>query len=71
MNHGIPPVFFFFFQQFSGGADSESSPQQQLNRLRFFVEHVKRTLDRMEQAKSGSHHYTSQQLDMLEVRACR
>eukprot|EP00903_Cladosiphon_okamuranus_P014105 g13111.t1 len=52
---------------FSGGADAaESSPQQQLTRLRFFIEHVKRTADRMEQAKSGVHHYTWQQLDMLE-----
>lgn len=55
-------------QHFSGGAE-ESGPQQQLNRLRFFIEHVKRTVDRMEQAKTGAHHYTSQQLDMLEVRS--
>ncbi|CAN0019151.1 unnamed protein product [Ectocarpus sp. 8 AP-2014] len=46
----------------------ESSPQQQLGRLRFFIEHVKRTTDRMDQARRGLHHYTSQQLDMLEVR---
>ncbi|CAM9595980.1 unnamed protein product [Ectocarpus sp. 8 AP-2014] len=44
----------------------ESSPQQQLGRLRFFIEHVKRTTDRMDQARRGVHHYTSQQLDMLE-----
>ncbi|CAM9248729.1 unnamed protein product [Ectocarpus sp. 4 AP-2014] len=44
----------------------ESSPQQQLGRLRFFIEHVKRTTDRMDQARRGLHHYTSQQLDMLE-----
>ncbi|CAN0203612.1 unnamed protein product, partial [Ectocarpus sp. 12 AP-2014] len=44
----------------------ESSSQQQLGRLRFFIEHVKRTTDRMDQARRGLHFYTSQQLDMLE-----
>ncbi|CAB1116818.1 unnamed protein product [Ectocarpus sp. CCAP 1310/34] len=44
----------------------ENSPQQQLGRLRFFIEHVKRTTDRMDQARRGLHHYTSEQLDMLE-----
>ncbi|CAM9548611.1 unnamed protein product [Ectocarpus sp. 13 AM-2016] len=49
----------------------ESSPQQQLGRLRFFIEHVKRTTDRMDQARRGLHHYTSQQLDMLEEHITR
>ncbi|CAM9175611.1 unnamed protein product, partial [Scytosiphon promiscuus] len=52
-----------------GGSErgvGETCPEQQLGRLRFFIEHVKRTTDRMEQAKAGLHHYTPQQLDMLE-----
>lgn len=48
----------------------ENGPQQQLGRLRYFTAHVKNTTDRMEQAKAGSHHYTSAQLDMLEVFVC-
>lgn len=50
-----------------GGGGDGSNPEQQLCRLRFFIEHVKRTTAKMEQAKSGLHHYTAQQLDMLEV----
>lgn len=66
---GIPPYLSRTIQAQAGGGGDESSPQQQLARLRFFMEHVKRTLEKMEQAKHGLHHYTSQQLDMLEVRS--
>lgn len=40
----------------------------QLTRLRYFVAHVRRTVERMEQAKTGQHRYTLEQLDMLDVR---
>lgn len=40
----------------------------QITRLRYFVAHVQRTIERMEQAKTGQHRFTLEQLDMLDVR---
>lgn len=50
------------------GEAGEGAAQQHLARLRYFTAHVKSTADRLEQAKTGLHQYTSPQLDMLEVR---
>lgn len=48
----------------------ENGLHHQLTRLRYFVAHVRRTVERMEQARTGQHRYSMEQLDMLDVRDC-